>query len=58
LANNGTPIADFEARKKIKQMEETLRLMSEFMATQSKLNKVFQMSLEEIERVLRGAAEK
>ena len=50
---NGTPIADFEARKRINELEKAILILAETMGTQSVLNKEFTGQFENFAKALR-----
>ena len=50
---NGTPIADFEARKRINELEKAILILAETMGTQSVLNKEFTGQFENFAKALK-----
>ena len=50
---NGTPIADFEARKRIKELEKAILILAETMGIQNALNKEVKGQFENFAKALK-----
>jgi len=53
MGNNGTPIADFEARKRINELEQSILILAEAGGYQSSLNKEFAGQFENFAKALK-----